>query len=46
MSKGWLFDLAVKDNELLPKESVLDDKFGFAAREVDGGADDDRITAR
>ncbi len=46
LSKGWFFDLAVKDNELLPKESVLGDKFGFAAREVDGGTDEDRIAAR
>ncbi len=36
----------MKDNELLPKESVLGDEFGFATREVSGGSDDERITAR
>ncbi len=30
----------------MPKESVLGDKFGFAAREVDGGTGDDRTAAQ
>jgi hypothetical protein len=46
LGEGWLFDVAVKDNELLLEESVLDEEFGFAAREVGGGSEDDRIAAR
>ncbi len=39
LDKGWLFDLAVNDNELLPKESVLGNQFGSTAREICGGAE-------
>ena len=34
LAKGRFLDLPVKDDELLPKESVLGDEFGLTARQV------------
>ena len=44
LRKGGLVDLAVEDDQLLPEQGILSDKVGFAAREVGGGAEHDRMT--
>jgi len=32
LRKGWFVDLAVEDDELLPEQSILGKKVGFATR--------------
>jgi hypothetical protein len=39
LRKGWLFDLAVKEDQLLPEESILGDEIRFGAGEVSGDAE-------
>ena len=46
LRKGWFVDLAVEDDELLPEQSILGKKVGFATREVGGIAENNRIAVR
>jgi hypothetical protein len=43
LSKGWLFDLAVEDDQLLKEQGVLGNEIGFTARQVYYGAENDRM---
>ena len=44
--EAWLLNLAMKDNELHAEEGVLGNELGIAAREIEGGAEKDRIARR
>ncbi|MCL4394555.1 MAG: hypothetical protein M1482_07100 [Chloroflexi bacterium] len=44
LRKGRLVGLAVKDDQLLSKQSILGDEFGFTARKVFGSAENHRVT--
>lgn len=46
LRKGGLVDLTVEDHELLPEESILYNQFGSTAREVCGGAENNRVAGR
>ena len=46
LRKGGLFDLTVKNDQLLPKQRILGDEIGFAAGEVSGGAENNRVARR
>ncbi len=45
LRKGGLVDLALEDDRLLPKQGILGDEVGSAAREV-GGTEINRIARR
>lgn len=43
LRKGRLFDLTVKDDELLTKQSIFSNEVGFAACQVGGRAEHNRM---
>ena len=43
LRNGGLFDLAVQDDQLLAEESIIGNEVGFAACEVSGGAENNRV---
>jgi len=46
LRKGRFVDLAVEDDQLLPKQGILGHAVRSAAREVGGGAENNRIARR
>ena len=46
LRKGRLFDLAIKDNELLAEKSILGDQVRLGASQVGGSAENHRMAGR
>lgn len=46
LSKGWLFDLAMQDDQSLREQRILVNQFGSTTREVGGGSEYDRVVGR